>query len=153
MSLCNKFRNASLKSSQLLNARCRSAQAATHWRARTAYVPHSCRQSSQVNTGGLREGLVRHSPALRQFGSRGNPRSLQHDTLLRNRAFIALGSNMGDRIAEIEKACKEMNARGKVRILRTSSLYETKAMYVLDQDNFVNGACEVRYFVFAEIQC
>jgi 2-amino-4-hydroxy-6-hydroxymethyldihydropteridine diphosphokinase/dihydropteroate synthase len=62
---------------------------------------------------------------------------------LTNRAFIALGSNMGDRVAMIEQACKEMEASGLVKILQTSSLYETKAMYVLDQDNFVNGACEV----------
>jgi 2-amino-4-hydroxy-6-hydroxymethyldihydropteridine diphosphokinase/dihydropteroate synthase len=61
-----------------------------------------------------------------------------------HRAYVALGSNMGDRVAEIERACKMMESLGKVKILQTSSLYETKAMYVLDQDNFVNGACEVR---------
>jgi 2-amino-4-hydroxy-6-hydroxymethyldihydropteridine diphosphokinase/dihydropteroate synthase len=44
----------------------------------------------------------------------------------------------------IEQACTEMEAGGKIKILRTSSLWETKAMYVLDQDKFVNGACEVR---------
>ena len=59
-------------------------------------------------------------------------------------AYVALGSNMGDRVAMIEKACKEMEASGKIKILRTSSLWETKAMYVVDQDMFVNGACEVR---------
>ncbi|KAH8728989.1 Dihydropteroate synthase-like protein [Phaeosphaeriaceae sp. PMI808] len=62
---------------------------------------------------------------------------------LPNRAFIALGSNMGNRVAVIEQACKEMEATGDVKILRTSSLYETKAMYVLDQNKFVNGACEI----------
>jgi 2-amino-4-hydroxy-6-hydroxymethyldihydropteridine diphosphokinase/dihydropteroate synthase len=62
---------------------------------------------------------------------------------LSNRAYVALGSNMGDRVAMIEQACKMMEASGRVKILQTSSLYETKAMYVLDQDNFVNGACEV----------
>lgn len=43
----------------------------------------------------------------------------------------------------IEQACREMEASGKIRIVQTSSLWESKAMYVLDQDNFVNGACEV----------
>jgi 2-amino-4-hydroxy-6-hydroxymethyldihydropteridine diphosphokinase/dihydropteroate synthase len=57
-------------------------------------------------------------------------------------AYIALGSNMGDRIGWIEKACNEMDARG-IRVTRTSSLWETEPMYVLDQDRFVNGACEV----------
>jgi len=58
------------------------------------------------------------------------------------KAYIALGSNLGDRIGMLEKALLEMSARG-IKIKRTSSLWETKPMYVLDQDNFVNGACEV----------
>lgn len=62
----------------------------------------------------------------------------------KQRAYVALGSNMGDRVAMIEKACKEMEAGGKIKILRTSSLWETEAMYVVNQDMFVNGACEVR---------
>lgn len=43
----------------------------------------------------------------------------------------------------IEQACNAMESKGDIRILRTSSLWETKAMYVEDQGNFVNGACEV----------
>ncbi|KAF1926407.1 folic acid synthesis protein [Didymella exigua CBS 183.55] len=61
----------------------------------------------------------------------------------KHRAYVALGSNMGDRIAMIEQACKEMEIRGNIKVLRTSSLWETKAMYVVDQDMFVNGACEI----------
>ncbi|KAI1348177.1 Dihydropteroate synthase [Xylaria sp. FL0043] len=57
-------------------------------------------------------------------------------------AYIALGSNLGDRVAMIEQACNEMDARG-IKVKRTSSLWETDPMYVLDQDKFVNGACEV----------
>ncbi|KAJ4389990.1 trifunctional dihydropteroate synthetase [Gnomoniopsis smithogilvyi] len=57
-------------------------------------------------------------------------------------AYIALGSNLGDRIAEIERACREMDARG-IRVTRTSSLWETEPMYFADQDRFVNGVCEV----------
>ncbi|KKZ63796.1 dihydropteroate synthase [[Emmonsia] crescens] len=58
------------------------------------------------------------------------------------RAFIALGSNIGDRIAMIEQACREMEARD-IRIIRTSSLFETAPMYVTDQEPFVNGVCEI----------
>lgn len=57
-------------------------------------------------------------------------------------AYIALGSNLGDRIAEIERACREMDARG-IKVKRTSSLWETEPMYFTEQDRFVNGACEV----------
>jgi hypothetical protein len=58
------------------------------------------------------------------------------------RAYIALGSNIGDRIATIESACHVMHDRG-LKVTRTSALYETKAMYMEDQQNFINGACEV----------
>ncbi|KAF2964902.1 hypothetical protein GQX73_g8676 [Xylaria multiplex] len=57
-------------------------------------------------------------------------------------AYIALGSNLGDRIAMIEQACLEMEARG-IKLKRTSSLWETEPMYVIEQDRFVNGVCEV----------
>ncbi|OBT58227.1 hypothetical protein VE04_01769 [Pseudogymnoascus sp. 24MN13] len=57
-------------------------------------------------------------------------------------AYIALGSNMGDRIGMIEQACNSLTSRG-ITVKRTSNLWETEPMYVLDQDNFINGACEV----------
>lgn len=59
-----------------------------------------------------------------------------------HRAFIALGSNMGDCVEMIEKACLEMD-RANIKVKRTSSLFETAPMYVLDQDPFMNGVCEV----------
>ena len=62
----------------------------------------------------------------------------------KRKAYVALGSNLGDRIGWIEKACNEMSARG-IKITRTSSLWETEPMYVLDQHRFVNGACEVSF--------
>ncbi|EAW13864.1 folic acid synthesis protein [Aspergillus clavatus NRRL 1] len=59
-----------------------------------------------------------------------------------HRAYIALGSNVGARVEMIEKACQEME-RAHIRVKRTSSLFETAPMYVLDQDPFMNGVCEV----------
>ena len=67
---------------------------------------------------------------------------LQTDPPRTHRAYIALGSNLGDKIGWIEKACSEMSARG-IKVKRTSSLWETDPMYVVDQGLFVNGACEV----------
>ena len=60
-----------------------------------------------------------------------------------HQAYVALGSNVGDRISLIESACHEMDGRG-LRVNRTGALYETKAMYLEDQNPFINGACEVR---------
>ena len=69
--------------------------------------------------------------------------SSKQDSPRAHRAFIALGSNVGDRVEMIEKACLEMD-RADIKVKRTSSLFETAPMYVLDQAPFMNGVCEVR---------
>ena len=56
---------------------------------------------------------------------------------------VALGSKVGNRDEESEKACRASDADPDMRIVDTSFLYETKPMYVEDQERFVNGACEV----------
>ncbi|OQO02490.1 hypothetical protein B0A48_12017 [Cryoendolithus antarcticus] len=61
----------------------------------------------------------------------------------RRGVVIALGSNMGDRIGEIEKACRAIDADPDMRIVDTSCLYESEPMYVEDQDRFINGVCEI----------
>lgn len=63
---------------------------------------------------------------------------------------IALGSNVGNKIEEIEKACRAIDEDPDMRIVDTSFLYETKPMYVEDQESFVNGACEVSDAVVGE---
>jgi 2-amino-4-hydroxy-6-hydroxymethyldihydropteridine diphosphokinase/dihydropteroate synthase len=92
----------------------------------------------------LRPGPTRRPRYTSCVSQNRDVRFIQHSTRLKHKAYVALGSNLGDRVAMIEQACTEMEASGKIKILRTSSLWETKAMYVLDQDKFVNGACEVR---------
>ena len=59
-----------------------------------------------------------------------------------HRAFLALGSNLGNRVELIESAVREMSGRG-LTVSRTSALYETKPMYLENQASFINGACEV----------
>lgn len=73
---------------------------------------------------------------------KNDPKLSSKSNATKRKAYIALGSNLGDRIGWIEKACNEMSARG-IKITRTSSLWETKPMYVLDQDSFINSTCEV----------
>jgi hypothetical protein len=58
-------------------------------------------------------------------------------------AFIGVGSNVGDRVEMIEKACNAMDNVDGIRLLRTSGLWETEPMYVKEQGNFINGVCEV----------
>lgn len=57
-----------------------------------------------------------------------------------HRVAIALGSNLGDRVKNIESSIDCLQDRG-LRILRVSSLYESPAMYHLDQGPFLNCAC------------
>lgn len=59
------------------------------------------------------------------------------------RVFIALGSNIGDRIGHIKTAVKVLQAEGCV-LQDCSRLYESEPMYVEDQDRFINGVIEVR---------
>src|SRR5580704_4459085 len=43
-----------------------------------------------------------------------------------SRAFIALGSNLGDRRASIDRALQMLNAPPRLQLLATSSVYETE---------------------------
>jgi 2-amino-4-hydroxy-6-hydroxymethyldihydropteridine diphosphokinase len=56
-------------------------------------------------------------------------------------AFIALGSNIGDREANIKTALELL--KQQVKIIKTSNLYETKPMYIEKQNWFLNGAAKI----------
>ena len=56
--------------------------------------------------------------------------------LLMARVVIAIGSNLGDRVANLQRAVQLLPLTN----LRISSLYETAPMYVEDQPPFLNGA-------------
>lgn len=58
-------------------------------------------------------------------------------------AIIALGSNLGHRVANIEAACEMIDQDPDMQMKDISPLYETRPMYYKDQGTFVNGACLV----------
>ena len=60
-------------------------------------------------------------------------------------AYIAVGSNMGDRFKNIMNALTRLSeSEGSfIKVKRTSFLHETKPMYVLDQPAFLNGAFQI----------
>nr|POE87832.1 folic acid synthesis protein fol1 [Quercus suber] len=64
-------------------------------------------------------------------------------TMQHGGVYIALGSNVGDRIEAIESACRIIDADQDMKILKISPLYETAPMYVEDQAPFLNGVCEI----------
>lgn len=60
------------------------------------------------------------------------------------RAFVAFGSNLGDREATIAAALSELGAAAGVEVVAVSSLVETDPVGYLDQPRFLNGAAELR---------
>ncbi|QLG70183.1 hypothetical protein HG535_0A01220 [Zygotorulaspora mrakii] len=58
-------------------------------------------------------------------------------------AFIAFGSNMGNKVENIQKALDYLNASENVEIRKVSSLFESEPMYFEDQDVFMNGCVEI----------
>ena len=59
-------------------------------------------------------------------------------------AFLALGSNMGDSIANIKESLQLLEKDNNCKVLDTSFLYDTSPMYNVDQPRFVNAACKVK---------
>jgi 2-amino-4-hydroxy-6-hydroxymethyldihydropteridine diphosphokinase len=57
-------------------------------------------------------------------------------------AYLSLGSNMGDRAANIARAIAALPAHG-VRVVNQSRLYETEPVEVREQDWFLNAVVEV----------
>ncbi|SMB91545.1 2-amino-4-hydroxy-6-hydroxymethyldihydropteridinediphosphokinase [Desulfonispora thiosulfatigenes DSM 11270] len=62
----------------------------------------------------------------------------------KERIFIALGSNMGDKDKNIEQALELMNER-EIKVIKISSLIETEPYGYMDQERFVNAVAEVEY--------
>lgn len=59
------------------------------------------------------------------------------------RAFLGLGSNLGDRQAMLRQAAARLRALPGIRILRASSVYETEPLGLTDQPWFLNQVLEV----------
>ncbi|KAJ2712506.1 trifunctional dihydropteroate synthetase [Coemansia spiralis] len=60
-------------------------------------------------------------------------------------AYIALGTNVGDRLANLHQALVRLNTDLPAsHVVETSFLYETAPMYCTDQPSFLNAACLVR---------
>ncbi len=63
---------------------------------------------------------------------------------VREDIYIGLGSNMGDRAAAVFQAVEQMDAVEGVQVVRLSTLFESAAVDVVDQPDFVNAVALVR---------
>ena len=59
-----------------------------------------------------------------------------------SRAYVALGSNLGDREENLRTALKHLQENG-VDVIKTSTFIETEPYGVTDQPGFVNAVCQV----------
>lgn len=57
--------------------------------------------------------------------------------------YIGLGSNLGDRLGFIQQAVQMLDFNDAIKILETSSFYETEPYGIKDQDWFINAAVKI----------
>ncbi|MGX4600644.1 2-amino-4-hydroxy-6-hydroxymethyldihydropteridine diphosphokinase [Faecalimicrobium sp. JNUCC 81] len=60
-----------------------------------------------------------------------------------NKAYLGLGTNMGDRLEYISSACEILSNNNNIEITNKSKLYETKAWGYTDQADFLNLCLEI----------
>ncbi|MDH7576685.1 MAG: 2-amino-4-hydroxy-6-hydroxymethyldihydropteridine diphosphokinase [Bacillota bacterium] len=61
----------------------------------------------------------------------------------RHRVYLGLGSNLGDRVANLRLARRELGSHPQIRINRASSIYESEPVGFLDQGWFLNQVVEI----------
>ncbi|OGW84427.1 MAG: 2-amino-4-hydroxy-6-hydroxymethyldihydropteridine diphosphokinase [Omnitrophica bacterium RIFCSPLOWO2_01_FULL_45_10] len=57
--------------------------------------------------------------------------------------YIGIGTNLGDRRANIDKAIQELKKNKNINFKRSSSVYETEAQSDIPQGKFLNGVLEI----------
>lgn len=60
-----------------------------------------------------------------------------------NNIFLSLGSNIGDRLGFLKFAVEKINENSLCNVLKSSSVYETKPLGDLNQDNYYNAVIEI----------
>jgi 2-amino-4-hydroxy-6-hydroxymethyldihydropteridine diphosphokinase len=59
-------------------------------------------------------------------------------------AYIGLGSNVGDKIKNLQRAVDLLNKTEGCRVNKISSIFESKPYGIIEQDNFYNAAAEIK---------
>ena len=63
---------------------------------------------------------------------------------MENTAFIALGSNMGNRYDNLTNAIEKLTSYSEIQLVNYSSIYETDPVGYEDQDLFLNMVIEIQ---------
>ncbi|HBC95926.1 MAG TPA: 2-amino-4-hydroxy-6-hydroxymethyldihydropteridine pyrophosphokinase [Clostridium sp.] len=67
-----------------------------------------------------------------------------------HRAYIAVGSNMGDRRKNIKSAVDILDESAFNKVVKVSKLYNTQPVGYLNQEDFLNGALELKTLLSPE---
>lgn len=59
------------------------------------------------------------------------------------KAYISLGSNMGDRGFHLEESCRRLATHPDIQLIKESGIYETKPWGLTDQPDFWNQVIEL----------
>lgn len=62
---------------------------------------------------------------------------------MQKRAFIAIGSNLGNPLQQIDKACLSLNAHPQIKCRQLSKVYQSKPHGPQNQPKFMNAVVEI----------
>ena len=113
---------------------CRTCHSSIKIRS-SSYISSSLSIMQRIRGGGDVNSRNSSSTTANHFNN--------NDDVAWHKAYIAVGSNLGDRYQNIAHALSLLAATGSIRIIRTSHLRTTTPMYVTDQPPFLNGAIEI----------
>ena len=60
-----------------------------------------------------------------------------------SKAYLSLGSNLGDRLSNIQQAVRLLTSDNNIKLLRASSFYETQPWGLSAQNWFINAAIAI----------
>ncbi|RJS61037.1 2-amino-4-hydroxy-6-hydroxymethyldihydropteridine diphosphokinase [Bacillus sp. PK3_68] len=69
---------------------------------------------------------------------------------MNNRAFLSLGTNIGDRLANLQMAIHLLHSQDVITIEKLSSIYETEPVGYTDQPAFLNMVIQISTSLSAE---
>lgn len=59
-------------------------------------------------------------------------------------SFLSLGSNLGDRLDHLSKAITALANQPKIKVLKVSSVYQTKPVGGPEQDDYLNAVVKIQ---------
>jgi len=61
-----------------------------------------------------------------------------------HKVFLSLGSNLGDKLENLNNAITKISLNEHIKISLCSNIYQSKPMYNLNQDDFLNMVIEIK---------